>query len=144
MMRCFLAVTFLIASLQAATGQTAAGEPPRETMDQVRAVVDRAIGEAAIRLNCSALDKEQFDMVRRQWEDDVKTSVALLEAAGVARSYTRDVARRADAEALLRWNADLRDMVRFCHADPEWQKKLHNFSFTILERDLGGLLPRGR
>src|SRR5260221_307452 len=70
------------------------------TEDRLLAVLDTAVKEHEIFLNCSATDRPAHTLIRRGWDDMVREAIAALEAAKADEAVLKQYRERTDAEKM--------------------------------------------
>jgi len=105
----------------------------QDRVARIMPVLDTAIEEWRVFLNCSALDPEAHAFHMNNWRTNVEGTSAFLYAQGFAGSVVIPFATRARPEALmLPGDTPFAEVRAFCDAHPEWRWQLDSFGFTML------------
>jgi hypothetical protein len=121
----------------------AAAAPSPALVDAVQAMLDTALGEQKIFLNCLATTEDFETIFGKNWRDDSAAAVTILTEAGFPKALIDDFAARAKLEALLMSDAPFAEVIAFCKANPGWQAKMYRLQYVLLPFALPKLLEDG-
>ena len=98
----------------------------------VEAVLDKAIAEHTIFLNCTATERDSYDLVIKGWQADVLAAVPLLAENGFTGEEIAAFTTRAAIDALLMKDRPFGEIIDYCMSQGDWIRALYEMRYTVL------------
>jgi hypothetical protein len=108
----------------------------KQTADKVSGLIDKAVAEFTVFLNCSATNPADHAQIKKSWHKDAHATLLLLEQAGTGKRYRRDFAIKANYRKLMRPNMKFGEILKMCRANANWRMKIATLDYTLLPRDV--------
>ena len=108
---------------------------------KINTVIDKAVAEWTVLLTCTALDPPSHDFLLKSWEETKAKSAALMKAKAVdAGKIDVYLARLSALSPAVKDESPATELMKYCHAHPEWQKQMGTLEFTVPHRELAVVL----
>lgn len=101
-------------------------------------VLEAAMREQIVFLNCTAGEPGRHQLVRNNWEDMVGESVKAMEAAKIKPEYVQRFRDRAAYAKLMRPEAASGKLGDLCKGG--WEEQLSQFKMIILNQRVAAIL----
>jgi hypothetical protein len=100
---------------------------------EITALIDKAIDEHTIFLNCTATERDSFGFISAAWQKDVLAVVPLLASAGFTSEEIADFTRRTSVDTLVNRQRPLGEVIDFCNSSGDWLRQSYELRFVVLE-----------
>ncbi len=98
----------------------------------INALLDKAIAEHTIFLNCTATDPDGSEFVARGWQSDVLAAVAALAEAGFSSDEIAAFTTRASIDALMMKDRPFGEVIEFCNTNGPWMRQFYEMRYVVL------------
>lgn len=106
----------------------------------VQALIDTAIAEQTVFINCTATEPETGRIVSESWEHDIQQVLPLLPRAGLGRDAIAAFEKRADPATILMSDRPFKEVVALCSAEPDWIQRYYRLNYVLLPMRVQQLL----
>ena len=121
----------------------ATAAPSSALLGAVQTMLDTALSEQKVFLNCLATTEDFETIFGKNWREESGAAVTILTEADFPKAIVDDFAARAKVEALLMSDAPFAEVIAFCNANPGWQAKLYRLQYVLLPFALPKLIEAG-
>lgn len=114
-------------------------DPGEAYTGAVTEMLDRAIAEQTVFLNCSATEPMNYDLLLSAWTQSVIDTGSKLLTIGFDAQFVSDFADRASLPKMLMIDRPFADVIDFCNDHPDWVAQAYRLDYTLLPSALDGL-----
>lgn len=127
----------LVAAFLAGFGAGAAFAQPAtdEQREAFDVLVERAVIEFTVFLNCQALDPLGAEATVRTWREMVGETIPLMQSAGLSAAEIIAFVERTDDRRMMMDDRTFAEVIRFCRANSDQMQRLRRFEMVFLPRE---------
>jgi hypothetical protein len=123
-------------------GTPAVAAPDPAVLAPIRALVDKAVSEQRVFLNCSRTEPTQYELLAKSWQQDIAKAKDMLSASPETSGYIGEFTKKTDMAALLMDDQPFSKVIRMCDGNKDWMKEVNLLRYTILSMSLSKLLQK--
>ena len=99
---------------------------------EINALIDKAIAEHTIFLNCTATERDSYQLISRNWQTDVLAAVPALADAGFTGDEIAAFTQRTSLDAILMKDRPFSEVIEFCRTSGQWMRQMYELRYVIL------------
>ena len=135
MRRLLIAAAAALSVTSPATAETAA-----EKQAALAQVIEASSREYVVFLNCTATDADSHALMRKNWEEMVARSVALMTTHKVDADFVRQFQERTAYDKMILRSTPFGEIIALCQGD--WMKRMLEIRFIMLHNRVSDILNR--
>jgi hypothetical protein len=109
------------------------------TLAKLQEVVDAAIKENVVFLNCSATDRNVHQIARQSWDEMTSLAILMMSAKSVDAGFVGAFRDRAAYDKMIRRDARFGEILEMCAAK-DWMSQLYALEFVQLHLRVNAIL----